>query len=125
MNREKVVVTDSGCVEESVSNSSSGVTIEEIAPYPPHINLELSLAPPSQQQQISLYSWQGGVCLCRHALGLHGNNHQLPCSCKKPITHPHGTPSATIQQPAPTGNDVFKFFGAGNFKFWLEILGTN
>ncbi|MCI47457.1 hypothetical protein A2U01_0068699, partial [Trifolium medium] len=50
--KQKFIVTDSGNgggVEDSVSNSSSGVTVEEIA-YP-QINLELSLAPPSSQQQ--------------------------------------------------------------------------
>ncbi|CAL5214671.1 unnamed protein product [Lathyrus oleraceus] len=111
---KKFVVTDSGCggVEDSVSNTSSGVTIEE-TPYPLQINLELSLAPPFQQPQAVAPSQ--GVCLCNQALGFHGNG---PCCCMN--TRPT-TNDVSAAAPPPTttgtGNDFFRFFGARFMKF--------
>ena len=116
---KKLVATDSGYdgVEESVSNSSSGVTVEDIA-YPPpqaQINLELSLAIPSHSQQPQ--PQPQALCLCRQiSLGLHGNSHQ-PCCCNN--TMPILGVSASAPPPATTGagNGFFKFSGAGIVKF--------
>ncbi|CAK8579065.1 unnamed protein product [Lathyrus sativus] len=112
---KKLVVTDSGCyggVEDSVSNSSSGVTIEE-TPCPPQINLELSLAPPFQQSQAVAPSQ--GVCLCNQALRLRGNG---PCCCMNTRPTTNGV-SAAAPPPTTTGtgNDFFRFFGAGFMEF--------
>lgn len=108
---KKFVATDSGYggVEESVSNSSSGVTVEDIA-YPRQINLELSLAipSPSQQQQPQ------ALCLCRQiSLGLYGSSHQ-PCCCNNTIPIV-GVSTSTAPLPATTvaGNGFFKFSGTG------------
>ncbi|WJX53802.1 hypothetical protein P8452_39756 [Trifolium repens] len=104
--KQKFVVTDSGngggCVEDSVSNTSSGVTVEETTyhppppppPPPPQINLELSLALPSQQPQ--------GGCLYPQTLGL--QNGVMP-----------GSSAASATTGA--GYCYFKYFGAGILKF--------
>lgn len=118
---KKLVVTDSGYggVEESVSNSSSGVTVEDIAYPPPQINLELSLAIPSPSQQPQ--PQPQALCLCRQIfLGLHGSSHQ-PCCCNNtmPIVGV-STSSAVAAPPAANtgaGNGFFKFSGAGIVKF--------
>jgi len=117
---KKFVAADScyGGVEESVSNSSSGVTVEDIA-YPPQINLELSLAipspSPSQQPQPQ------ALCLCRQiSLGLHGSSHQ-PCCCNNTMPIVGVSTSAFVAAPPPAttgaGNGFFKFSGAGIVKF--------
>ncbi|GMY12652.1 myb-related protein 308-like [Fagus crenata] len=88
------VKVGSECGEES--NSSSGVTTEEV--FPEQLNLELSIGlpyksqinminelkqQPQQQQQVS-FQWYGignvseGVCLCCHL----GFQNTQPCSCK-------------------------------------------
>nr|QSD99757.1 MYB family transcription factor [Melilotus albus] len=110
-----VVATDSGGVEESVSNSSSGVTMEEIA-CPPQINLELSLATTSHEQP---QPQPQGLCLCRQiALGLHGGGNQT-CCCNNTMPIVGVSTSSAAPPPATTGtaNGFFKFFGAGDYKF--------
>lgn len=110
---EKLVVTDSGCggVEDSVSNSSSGVTVEE-TPYPPQINLELSLAPPFQQPQAVVA--QQGVCLCNQAIALRGNG---SCCCMNLSAVNGVSAAASPSATTGTGNDFFRYFGAGFIKF--------
>ncbi|XP_058731149.1 myb-related protein 330-like [Vicia villosa] len=113
---KKLVVTDSGYggVEDSVSNSSSGVTVEEPSlPYPPQINLELSLAPPFQQPQALAVAPQG-VCLCTQAIGLHGNG---SCCCMNSRAMIGVSAAAPPSATTGTGNDFFRFFGAGFIKF--------
>ncbi|XP_045823365.1 transcription repressor MYB6-like [Trifolium pratense] len=114
--KQKFVVTDSGNgggVEDSVSNTSSGVTIEEIAypPPPPQINLELSLAPPSSSQQL-----QNG-CICRQTLGLQNSgNHPCRCNNTIPIVGVSNVASSSAAT-AGAGYCYFKYFGAGILKF--------
>lgn len=110
---KKFVATDSGYggVEESVSNSSSGVTVEDIA-YPPQINLELSLAisSPSQHPQPQ------ALCLCRQiSLGFHGSSHQT-CCCNNTMPIVGVSTSAPPPATAGAGNGFFKFSGVGIVK---------
>lgn len=119
---KKFVAADSGygVVEESVSNSSSGVTVEDIS-YPPQINLELSLAIPSPSQQPQPQPQPQALCLCRQiSLGLHGSSHQ-PCCCNNTIPIVGISTSAFVAAPPPAttgaGNGFSKFSGAGIVKF--------
>ncbi|WJX53801.1 hypothetical protein P8452_39756 [Trifolium repens] len=94
--------SSSSSIRDSVSNTSSGVTVEETTyhppppppPPPPQINLELSLALPSQQPQ--------GGCLYPQTLGL--QNGVMP-----------GSSAASATTGA--GYCYFKYFGAGILKF--------
>jgi hypothetical protein len=107
--KQKFVVTDSGNgggVEDSVSNTSSGVTVEETAyhphPHPPQINLELSLAlVPSQQPQ--------GGCLYPQ----NGGNYNTMPNVGASVVASSSAASATTG----AGYCYFKYFGAGILKF--------